>query len=63
MLVGALADAGADPDAIASAVDSLETGAVVSFEKVKRCGIARHQVSRIRRGAKRAPPSAAHRAR
>lgn len=40
MLVGALADAGADTRAIASAVDSLKTGASVSFEKVKRCGIA-----------------------
>ena len=40
MLVGALADAGADPNAIVDAIDSLETGATVSFEKVKRCGIA-----------------------
>jgi len=39
MLVGALADAGADQSAIRDAVDSLETGAVVGFEKVKRCGI------------------------
>jgi len=39
MLVGALADAGADADAIAAAVSSLEAGAVVSFEKVKRRGI------------------------
>ena len=39
MLVGALADAGADQSAIRDAVDSLETGVVVSFEKVKRCGI------------------------
>jgi pyridinium-3,5-bisthiocarboxylic acid mononucleotide nickel chelatase len=40
MLVGALADAGANPDAIAAAVHSLDSGASVSFEKVKRCGIA-----------------------
>ena len=39
MLVGALADAGADHDAIAAAVASLEAGAIVSFEKVKRNGI------------------------
>jgi uncharacterized protein (TIGR00299 family) protein len=39
MIVGALADAGADRDAIARAVHSLETGATVSFEKVKRAGI------------------------
>ncbi len=40
MLVGALADAGADPDAIASAIASLDINATVSFEKVKRGGIA-----------------------
>jgi pyridinium-3,5-bisthiocarboxylic acid mononucleotide nickel chelatase len=40
MLVGALADAGADQEAIARAVHSLEVGATVSFEKVKRSGIA-----------------------
>jgi pyridinium-3,5-bisthiocarboxylic acid mononucleotide nickel chelatase len=40
MLVGALADAGADPAAITDAVGSLETGAVLSFEKVTRAGIA-----------------------
>jgi len=40
MLVGALADAGADRKAIIDAISSLETGATVSFEKVKRCGIA-----------------------
>jgi pyridinium-3,5-bisthiocarboxylic acid mononucleotide nickel chelatase len=39
MLVGALADAGADPARIVEAVDSLSTGATVSFEKVKRGGI------------------------
>jgi pyridinium-3,5-bisthiocarboxylic acid mononucleotide nickel chelatase len=39
MLVGALADAGADQAAIADAVASLDAGASVSFEKVKRCGI------------------------
>jgi uncharacterized protein (TIGR00299 family) protein len=39
MLVGALADAGADQTAIADAVASLDAGASVSFEKVKRCGI------------------------
>jgi pyridinium-3,5-bisthiocarboxylic acid mononucleotide nickel chelatase len=39
MLVGALADAGADQAAIIDAVASLETGAVLSFERVKRCGI------------------------
>ena len=40
MLVGALADAGADRELILKAVESLETGAVLSFERVKRCGIA-----------------------
>ena len=40
MLVGALADAGADQAAIVDALTSLETGAVLSFERVKRCGIA-----------------------
>ena len=40
MLVGALADAGADQAAIIDAVGSLETGAVLSFEKVKRGGLA-----------------------
>lgn len=40
MLVGALADAGADPIAVVNAVASLEAGAIVSFEKVKRRGIA-----------------------
>jgi uncharacterized protein (DUF111 family) len=39
MLVGALADAGADLAAIAEAIGSLDTGAVLSFEKVKRAGI------------------------
>ena len=39
MLVGALADAGADQAALIDALSSLETGAVLSFEKVKRCGI------------------------
>ena len=39
MLVGALADAGADQSTIIDALASLETGAVVSFERVKRCGI------------------------
>jgi uncharacterized protein (TIGR00299 family) protein len=36
MLVGALADAGADQNAIIAALDSLGTGAQVSFERVKR---------------------------
>src|SRR5581483_6961283 len=40
MLVGALADAGAETSAIMDAVGSLATGAVLSFEKVKRAGIA-----------------------
>jgi pyridinium-3,5-bisthiocarboxylic acid mononucleotide nickel chelatase len=40
MLVGALADAGARQSAITDAVGSLETGAVLSFEKVTRGGIA-----------------------
>ncbi len=39
MLVGALADAGADQPAIIDALASLETGAAISFENVKRCGI------------------------
>ncbi len=40
MLVGALADAGADQTAIAGAIASMNAGASVSFEKVKRCRIA-----------------------
>ena len=40
MLVGALADAGADVCAITEALQSLGAEAAVSFEKVKRCGIA-----------------------
>src|ERR1051326_8592434 len=40
MIVGALADAGADQKAIVDAIASLQAGASVSFEKVKRCGIA-----------------------
>lgn len=36
MLVGALADAGADPQTIAQSLDALETGAKFSFERVKR---------------------------
>ncbi len=39
MTVGALADAGADRDAIAAAIHSLAVGAAVSFETVKRQGI------------------------
>jgi len=39
MTVGALADAGADHSAIAEAVASLDAGASVSFEKVRRGGI------------------------
>ncbi len=39
MTVGALADAGADRDAIATAIHSLNAGATVSFENVKRQGI------------------------
>ena len=39
MLAGALADAGADQNAITDAVASLDAGASVSFERVKRCGI------------------------
>ncbi len=39
MTVGALADAGADRDAIAAAIHSLAVGATVSFETVKRQGI------------------------
>jgi uncharacterized protein (TIGR00299 family) protein len=39
MLVGALADAGADQNAITTAIHSLDAGAMVSFEKVKRSGI------------------------
>lgn len=40
MLVGALADAGADRPAIANAIASLDLGIRVSFELVKRAGIA-----------------------
>jgi pyridinium-3,5-bisthiocarboxylic acid mononucleotide nickel chelatase len=40
MLVGALADCGADQAAIKAAIDSLQINATVSFEKVKRGGMA-----------------------
>ncbi len=40
MLVGALADAGADRNAIVRAIGSLDAGAEVSFDRVKRGGIA-----------------------
>src|SRR5947209_5169958 len=40
MLVGALADAGADRQSLTAALDSLGTGAALRFEEVKRCGIA-----------------------
>lgn len=40
MLVGALVDAGADGNAIGAAIASLQIDASVSFEKVKRGGIA-----------------------
>jgi len=43
MAVGALADAGADQRAIQAAIISLEIGADVSFEKVKRAGISATQ--------------------
>jgi uncharacterized protein (TIGR00299 family) protein len=36
MLVGCLADAGASPDALVAALDSMEVGAQFSFERVKR---------------------------
>jgi len=39
MLVGALADAGADPSAIAQSVASLACDATVSFEKIVRGGV------------------------
>lgn len=40
MLVGAMADAGADTRALTDALDSLNTGASFTFEKVKRHGMA-----------------------
>jgi pyridinium-3,5-bisthiocarboxylic acid mononucleotide nickel chelatase len=40
MLVGALADAGADRRVLVDALDSLQTGATLSFESVKRGAIA-----------------------
>jgi uncharacterized protein (TIGR00299 family) protein len=40
MLVGALADAGADTAQLCAALDSLGTGAALRFEKVQRRGIA-----------------------
>ncbi len=43
MLVGALADAGADQAALSAAIASLDIGATVSFEKVKRAGIGATQ--------------------
>jgi uncharacterized protein (DUF111 family) len=52
MLVGALADAGADSAAIVDTLHSLAAGASVSFEKVKRCGIA---ASKFRVGVEKTP--------
>ena len=40
MLVGAFADAGADREAITRAIDSLATGAVISWDQVQRRGMA-----------------------
>jgi uncharacterized protein (TIGR00299 family) protein len=40
MLVGALADAGADPKAIAAGIESLGTGAQLTFDRVLRAGIS-----------------------
>jgi pyridinium-3,5-bisthiocarboxylic acid mononucleotide nickel chelatase len=40
MLVGAMADAGADTRALTDAISSLGTGATFEFEKVKRHGLA-----------------------
>ena len=40
MLVGALADAGANQGTLVSLLNSLGTEATLRFEKVKRCGIA-----------------------
>src|SRR3954454_9244760 len=40
MLVGALADAGADRHSLVTALDSLGSGAALRFEAVKRGGIA-----------------------
>lgn len=40
MTVGALVDAGADPEALTRALDSLNTGAHFRFERIKRRGIA-----------------------
>ena len=40
MLVGALADAGADQNAIIDGITSLEIGAALSFDRVKRCGVS-----------------------
>jgi uncharacterized protein (TIGR00299 family) protein len=40
MTVGALADAGAEHSAIIDAIASLDAGAAVSFDRVKRAGIA-----------------------
>src|ERR1017187_8769254 len=58
MLVGALADAGADTKAIGDAIRSLEIGAAVSFEKVRRCGIGatRYHVEAGGQRAPRPPP-------
>ena len=55
MAVGALADAGADQSAIADAIASLDAGATVAFEKVKRCGLGATKYN------VHAPPGQAHR--
>ncbi len=39
MAVGALVDAGADPQALIASLDSLGTGARFSVEKTRRCGV------------------------
>ena len=55
MTVGALADAGADQGAIADAIASLDAGATVAFEKVKRGGVGATKY------VVHAPPGQAHR--
>ena len=60
MLVGALADAGADAGAIVSALSSLQTGRRVPLREDQAARHRRHQVPRDRRRNQQAPPPAAH---
>ena len=59
MLVGGLADAGADAAALTCALESLATGASFRFEKTERRGIAATKFF-VEGGEQKAPAPATH---